>query len=844
MGIAVAGLIVAAGWAIAAGSTAGREELVSVPEDPYLFGVQGSRSSTACDLSGSGRHVVFESAAQQLVERDHNGRTDVFVRDRTDGTVERINRYVDGTENPSGATAASISTNGRYVALLSLDALHDPALPTQAARQAYRIDRDTGEILLASRTTSGAPSPSDVYSPTISGNGRYVAFASSGTQFGAPTNGLQQVFRWDAQTDTIELVSADAAGSAGVSTSNAPSMSNNGRYVAFTSVAGNLVPGDTNGLTDVFVKDMVTGDILRASVDSAGNPATASSSSAPAIAGNGSAVAFQSADPGLVAGDGNGVTDVFVHVLANGETLRASVDGAGAELAEGGYGGSLSSDAQIVLFHSEDAAVAGAGGMAQVFRRDLATGALQALTDAQGADAARARLSGNGDSACFDSLAANLVAADTNGYGDVFVADLDALPDLDRASLAADPWPLSSGNEPSVHPHLDADARHVVFASAAVLDSETFAQAGGRTRVQIYVADRSGGALRRVSSNTGGAPANGDSVYPRISADGRYVVYESEADDIAAGDANQVPDVFRHDLDTGETVRISLNGGYAGIGAWRPSISDDGSRIAFVSDGDGYVPGDGNDASDVFVWDASTGLVRVNLGPLDVEASGGDAYLAEISGDGRHVAFESRAPNMVDGDANNAIDVFVRDLEAGVTERISVSATGDEGEADSEAPSISRNGRFVAFTSAANNLVPGDVVRASDIFLVDRETGTISRITDAMDGGAASDLDVVLPRVSPDGSRVVFVAWRRPSGPFWPIVYDVGSGQMTARLPATTGATLPQTLATNEDGSAIALDWLPPLVATDTNQLSDAYLLLEDDGDDSIFRNGFDGTPP
>src|SRR5690606_42086430 len=122
--------------------------------------------------------------------------------------------------------------------------------------------------------------------------------------------------------------------------------------------------------------------------------------------------------------------------------------------------------------------------------------ARQALTDAQGADAARARLSGNGDSACVDSLAANLVAGDTNGYGDVFVADLDALPDLDRASLAADPWPLASGNEPSVHPHLDADASHVVFASAAVLDSETFAQAGGRSRVEMYGAGRSGGTLR------------------------------------------------------------------------------------------------------------------------------------------------------------------------------------------------------------------------------------------------------------------------------------------------------------------------------------------------------------
>lgn len=844
MGIAVAGLVATAGLAIAAAAQATQNaHLVSAPEDPWLFGVQGSRASGTCDLSGSGRFVVFESDAQQLVERDLNGRIDVFLRDRTDGTLERINRYADGGENPTGATSPAVSTNGRYVSLLSADTLHDPALPPQSTKQVYRIDRDTGEIALASRTTSGAPSPSDTMSPTISGNGRYVAFASSGTQFGPATNGLRQVFRWDAQTDTIELVSADASGAAGVSASNDPSMSNNGRYVAFTSSATNLVPGDTNGLTDVFVKDMDSGNILRASVDFNGNQTTTSASLAPAIAGNGTAVAFQSADAGLVAGDGNGVEDVFVHFLANGQTLRASVDGAGADLAAGGFGGSISSDAQFVAFHSRDASLAGAAAVAQVFRRDLATGALQALTNAQGFDAARARLSGNSNSACFESVASNLVADDTNGYRDVFVADLDALPAVDRASRAAEPWPLESGNEPSFHPHLSADASRVVFASTAALDSETFAQAGGQTRAQIYVANLADGTLDRVSSNADGVPANGDSGYPRISADGRHVVYESEADDIATGDDNQVPDVFRHDLDTGETLRISLNDGYAGIGAWRPSISDDGSRVAFVSDGDGYVPGDGNDASDVFVWDAASGLSRVNLGPLDVEAYGGDAYLAEISGDGRHVAFESSAPNMVDGDTNNAIDVFVRDLDAGVTERISVSATGEQANAGSEAPSISRDGRLVAFTSGANNLVPNDAARVNDVFLVDRAAGTISRITDAMDAVAASDLDVALPRVSPDGSRVAFVAWRRPSGPFWLMAYDVATDQMAARLSATAGASLPETLATSADGSAIVLDWLPPLVGLDTNQLPDAYLLIEDGRDDAIFRDGFDPPP-
>jgi len=843
MRIGLAGVIAAAStaWAGTASPLGTEEWLISAPEDPTLFGVQGNDMSDGCDISGSGRYVVFRSDATQLVAGDTNARGDVFIRDRSDGTTQRVNHDAGGAQNARGANSPTISTGGRYVALASEDALHDPALGPLSSRQAFRIDRDTGEVRLVSRTTSGTPSFGGVYEPVISGNGRYVAFTSSDTRYDDAGNGLRQVFRWDAQTDQVRLVSAHASGVAAASASSAPSISNSGRYVAFTTNAGNLVPGDDNGLVDVFVKDMDTGAIERVSVDSGGNPSATSGSFAPVIAGNGSAVVFESADPGLVAGDTNGATDVFVHFMSSGETRRASVDGTGAQLAGGGFSGSIDTLGQGVLFASRDAALAGASGYLQLAHLDLASGTVQVLTGAQAADTRRARLAGGGGSACFDSESNDLVAGDANGYADVFTASIGTGGAIELASRAGEPVAQPSANAGSYNPALDADGSHVVFASEAALDLETYAQAGGRAPMQVYVARE--GRIDRVSNGIGGVPANGESGYPRIDAAGRYVAYESIATNLAVGDDNGVFDVFRHDLQTGETRRISLNDGYPGIGAWGASISDDGMRVAFLSDGDGYVAGDGNESTDVFVWDAASGVRRVNLGPAGVEADGGESYRAEISGNGRFVAFDSYADNLVPGDGNGTSDVFVRDLDAGTTERVSVSAGGEEAKASAQEPSISRDGRYVAFVSNADNLVPPDTVRASDVFLVDRQQHTIARITDAFDGGQGADFTVGVPRVTPDGSRVFFFAWRAWSGPVVLVVYDIHVDRLNARIPATSDAYVPDTLATNADGSLVALDWGQPLVDADVNGLPDVYVLATPTTD-TIFVDGFDLVQP
>ncbi|MBI4470036.1 MAG: PD40 domain-containing protein, partial [Acidobacteria bacterium] len=177
----------------------------------------------------------------------------------------------------------------------------------------------------------------------------------------------------------------------------------------------------------------------------------------------------------------------------------------------------------------------------------------------------------------------------------------------------------------------------------------------------------------------------------------------------------------------------------------RPSISADGRFVAFESEATNLVPGDGNSAHDVFVRDRLTGVTeRVSVSSTGTEAIG-DQYFysvsASISADGRFVAFDSSATNLVPGDGNNAHDVFVRDRLTGVTERVSVSSTGTEAIGDpydySGSASISADGRFVAFESDATNLVPGDTNKARDIFVRDRLTGVTERVSVSSTGTEA-----------------------------------------------------------------------------------------------------------
>jgi Tol biopolymer transport system component len=266
------------------------------------------------------------------------------------------------------------------------------------------------------------------------------------------------------------------------------------------------------------------------------------------------------------------------------------------------------------------------------------------------------------------------------------------------------------------------------------------------------------GRTTRISVSSSMVQANFWSMNPAISADGRFIAFDSVADNLVANDTNGRGDVFLRDRNTGQTTRVSIasKGTEGNEPSYRPAISNDGNVIAFVSLATNLVLGDTNKKSDIFVHTRSTGQTkRVSLGTNGEQANDASNYPA-ISGDGRFVAFTSQASNLVAGDSNNAMDIFVHDLKDGITTRVSVDSDGAQANGDSWwRVAVSEDGRYVAFSSAATNLVSGDTNGSSDIFRHDRNTGETIRVSLTFDGSEANS-GSINPSISADGRLVAF----------------------------------------------------------------------------------------
>ena len=231
------------------------------------------------------------------------------------------------------------------------------------------------------------------------------------------------------------------------------------------------------------------------------------------------------------------------------------------------------------------------------------------------------------------------------------------------------------------------------------------------------------GTTERVSVDSAGNQGNGLSDGPAISADGRFVAFLSEAGDLVPGDTNATSDVFVHDRATGATERASVDsaGNQGNNVNLPPRISADGRFVAFPSQATNLVSADTNGALDIFVHNRVSGsTTRVSV---DSAGNQGNAqsHAPEISADGRFVAFTSEASDLVPSDTNGRSDAFIHDLVTGTTERVSVDSTGSQGNSDSGAAAISPDGRLVVLASAASNLVAGDTNGTSDVFVHDRE---------------------------------------------------------------------------------------------------------------------------
>jgi Tol biopolymer transport system component len=303
---------------------------------------------------------------------------------------------------------------------------------------------------------------------------------------------------------------------------------------------------------------------------------------------------------------------------------------------------------------------------------------------------------------------------------------------------------------------ISANGRYVAFASEAtnlVARDTNHAQ-------DVFVRDRTTGATTRVSVATGGAQANGPSQEPTISANGRYVAFTSEATNLVAKDTNNQADVFVRDRVNGTTTLVSVStaGARASRGAGEGVISANGRYVAFTSSSSNLVARDTGDWQDVFVRDRiSRTTTRVSVATGGAQSNNFSYGPAGISANGRYVAFYSDASNLVAGDTNGAKDVFVRDRVAGATTRVSIGAGGTQANGSSAQPSISANGRYVAFGSIASNLVAGDTNGTVDVFVRDRVTCTTTRASVATNG-AQTQADSTAPAISANGRYVTFVS--------------------------------------------------------------------------------------
>jgi len=359
-------------------------------------------------------------------------------------------------------------------------------------------------------------------------------------------------------------------------------------------------------------------------------------------------------------------------------------------------------------------------------------------TGAEGdADSWDPSISGNGRFVTFSSVSSNLVTGDGNGVVDIFVRDRKkgqtARASVDSAGAEA--------NDDSDSPAISANGRFVTFRSLAA----NLVTDDNNGVADIFVHDRKTGQTTRVSVDSAGTEANATSDHPSISANGRFVTYRSLASNLVPDDSNDVHDVFVHDRKTGETACVSVDSaGSQGNGnsgdAWiSPSISANGRLVAFRSLASNLVPDDRNGVGDIFVHDRKTGLTaRVSL-----DSAGGQGNASSdgpsISANGRFVAYSSSASNLAPGDDNGTRDIFVHDRKTGLTRRVSVNSAGDQGNANSDNQSISANGRFVAFGSAATNLAPGDDNEQFDIFMHDSKTGLTTRVSEDSLGVGGND---------------------------------------------------------------------------------------------------------
>ncbi len=770
--------------------TRNRMQLISEPGLPFAKGEAGL--SSARTSSSDGRYVVFSSSRSDLVPGDTNGVKDVFRFDRQTGVVVRVSTTTTGTPNERDAINPSINSDGRYVTFQSdswelVRAPNDLSTPVYLQR-IFVKDLQTGTLTLVSTSSAGVRANGHSLDPSISGNGVLITFSSISNNLVVNiTPGVSHVFVKNWQTGAITLGSITNLNSEPTGNSTKPVISENGIYIAYQSVAPNILGGDEGNLnSDIYVRSIRTGISQRVSISSlSGNPN--GESFRPSISNDGRWIAFHSTSSNLVAGDTNGKADVFVRSMETGAVTRLSVGDVGLQADGNSLNVSLSLDGSVVAFESDATNLSSNddNNKRDVFvRRTVANSNIKRISAFDSGsnfegDSLNPSITGDGRYVLFTS--SNLQLAQLS---DVYIADsqssqIDML--LDASVATPSTW-TGSSSVPQVtggflvHTTTGLDGVSRVYRKDIVTGLQSLVVENARSasissdgNTVVFVSTESNlvsddlnqssdvfakniatGVVTRVSIADSGAEAMGASDNPTLTPDGRFVSFWTSASNLLpSGETNGV---VVKDLASGaHSVVLVGDDAIQGISQWR--LSGNGRFMVFVR----AMPSTTSiPIKQVFVKDLETGTETVESVNMTGGQPSADSLAPSINSDGRYVVFSSRAADIA-LNSNGFMHVYLRDRIQQTTTVVSQSTSGDLALQDSDNQSISGDGRLIAFVSSASNLVNGDGNGASDIFVRDVIAGTTSAVSrgsgDALGDGASR-----APIISEDGQSVVFLS--------------------------------------------------------------------------------------
>ncbi|MBL8802509.1 MAG: PD40 domain-containing protein [Planctomycetes bacterium] len=512
---------------------------------------------------------------------------------------------------------------------------------------------------------------------------------------------------------------------------------------------------------------------------------------------------------------------------ANGTTQRVSLTNLGQQVFAASRGASISRDGQRIAFESDAALVpADTNGHTDIYVFDRSSGTLTfvsytSLGFSANGPSRHVSISGDGRWVAYETLASNVSGLDFNGDWDVMLRDLQTGA-LERVTQL--PSEFAAADEGGRRPHVSFDGRYVVFDTY----SEDYSALDANSVFDVYVRDMQLDTFTLVSVGFF-AQGNGSSTHAQISDNGRYVVFHSDASNFAFGDTNAESDVFVRDLQTGALTLVSrVPGGAIGNDAsYAPTLSADGRYVAFNTFATNFKAGDANGAEDAFVFDRTLNVLNhVSATPNGAFASsgGGDASL---SADGQSIAFVSSAPELIGG-GPAFLAVYVRELNSGVT-RLASRASGIAAlpNGASYRPSLNGDGSVVAFDSVATNLVAGDVNLQGDVFVRTLYADPLTYCTSSLTSGGCepSMSSVGLPRVSQNAGFLVGCS-DVPNNKFGLFFYGFGGRQAVPFGGGTFCMLTPvvRTPVTNSGGNPVSVNDCSGQYAIDFNAYAKGLL--------------------